>query len=43
MITDTAYYRNPNYHTPRDTPDTLDYPAMAQLVKSLALFLKGAK
>ncbi len=39
MITDTAYYRNPNYHTSRDTPDTLDYSAMAQLVKSLASFL----
>ena len=32
MITDTAFYRNPNYHTPHDTPDTLDYPRMAQVV-----------
>jgi len=43
MITDTAYYRNPNYHTSRDTPETLDYQAMAQLVKSIALFLEGSK
>ena len=43
MITDTAYYRNPNYHTSRDTPHTLDYGAMAQLVKSLTLFLQGTK
>ena len=25
MITDTAFLRNPNYHTARDTADTLDY------------------
>jgi Zn-dependent M28 family amino/carboxypeptidase len=43
MITDTAYYRNPNYHASGDTPDTLDYATMAQLVKSLALFLEGAR
>ena len=32
MITDTAFIRNPNYHTPRDTADTLDYESMAQVV-----------
>jgi Zn-dependent M28 family amino/carboxypeptidase len=32
MITDTAFYRNPNYHTATDTPDTLDYTRMAQVV-----------
>lgn len=25
MITDTAFYRNPNYHEPSDTMETLDY------------------
>ena len=25
MWTDTAEFRNPNYHQPTDTPDTLDY------------------
>lgn len=32
MITDTAFIRNPNYHTPRDLPETLDYASMAQVV-----------
>lgn len=32
MITDTAMYRNPNYHSPTDTADTLDYKKMAQVV-----------
>lgn len=32
MITDTAMYRNPNYHSPFDTPDTLDYTRMGQVV-----------
>ncbi|HEX5761471.1 MAG TPA: M28 family peptidase [Thermoanaerobaculia bacterium] len=35
MITDTAFYRNPHYHTARDTPDTLDYPRMAQVVDAV--------
>jgi hypothetical protein len=32
MITDTAFYRNPNYHQVTDTPDTLDYERMARVV-----------
>jgi Zn-dependent M28 family amino/carboxypeptidase len=32
MITDTAFYRNPRYHTESDTPDTLDYRRMAKVV-----------
>ena len=40
MITDTAFFRNPNYHTPKDTFDTLDYFFMAELVKSLLITLK---
>ena len=35
MITDTAYFRNRNYHGPGDTADTLDYAFMADLVRSL--------
>jgi len=35
MVTDTANFRNPNYHLPSDTPDTLDYGFMAQLVVGL--------
>jgi len=36
MITDTSFYRNPNYHTENDTPDTLDYERMAQVVRGVA-------
>ena len=35
MITDTAPYRNPFYHTPQDTPDKLDYDRMARVVHGL--------
>jgi Zn-dependent M28 family amino/carboxypeptidase len=35
MITDTAFYRNPNYHLPTDTLETLDYRRMAEVVKGL--------
>jgi Zn-dependent M28 family amino/carboxypeptidase len=35
MITDTAFYRNPRYHTENDTPDTLDYERMAGVVAGL--------
>ena len=37
MVTDTAFFRNPNYHTPRDRPETLDYRFMAELVLGLEL------
>ena len=40
MITDTAYLRNPNYHTERDLPETLDYRRMARLVWGLAGTIK---
>ena len=35
MISDTAFYRNPNYHTMHDTMDTLDYPRMAEVVRGV--------
>jgi Zn-dependent M28 family amino/carboxypeptidase len=35
MITDTAFYRNPNYHTFTDTPETLDYRRMAMVVQGV--------
>lgn len=34
MVTDTAYMRNPNYHTPRDTAEKLDYARMALVVQA---------
>ena len=39
MVTDTAFFRNPNYHLASDMIDTLDFTFMAQLVKSLELAL----
>lgn len=36
MVTDTAFYRYPHYHTPQDTPDRIDYARMAQVVEGLA-------
>jgi hypothetical protein len=35
MVTDTALFRNANYHTPTDTPDTLDYDRLARVVEGL--------
>lgn len=35
MVTDTALFRNPNYHEPTDTWDTLDYARMARVVQGL--------
>ncbi|MCX5806243.1 MAG: M28 family peptidase [Proteobacteria bacterium] len=35
MITDTAFYRNRNYHETTDTIDTLDFNKMAEVVKGL--------
>lgn len=40
MITDTAFFRNPNYHGPSDTAETLDYGRMAELVSGLYSALK---
>ncbi len=35
MVTDSAFYRNRNYHRPTDTADTLDYQRMAQVVRGV--------
>lgn len=40
MVTDTANWRNPNYHQPGDTPDTLDYARMARAVEGLEAVLR---
>ena len=40
MITDTAYYRNPNYHSETDTIDTLDFDKMSDLLKGLIRMAK---
>jgi hypothetical protein len=36
MWTDTSEFRNPHYHQPTDTPDTLDFEFMAEVGKLLA-------
>jgi hypothetical protein len=35
MITDTAFYRNRNYHTAHDTAEKLDYKRMAMVVEGV--------
>jgi len=35
MITDTAPYRDPNYHRDTDTPDRLDYASLARVTEGL--------
>lgn len=35
MITDTAFYRNPNYHTGGDTIETLDFRYLSALLEAL--------
>ena len=35
MITDTAFYRNKNYHQSTDTIETLDLPSMAKVIDSI--------
>jgi hypothetical protein len=41
MLTDTAFFRNPNYHLPSDTMQTLDFDYMAELVISLVSFFRS--
>ncbi len=40
MITDTSFYRNPNYHTVDDTFDTLDYQKMSYVVTGVLAYIK---
>lgn len=35
MVTDTAFFRNPHYHEPTDTPDKLDFLRLARVVRGL--------
>jgi aminopeptidase YwaD len=36
MVTDTSFFRNPHYHQPTDTPDTLDYLFLARVTLGVA-------
>ncbi|GAB1858585.1 hypothetical protein MHTCC0001_34240 [Flavobacteriaceae bacterium MHTCC 0001] len=43
MITDTAFYRNKNYHTKNDTVQTLDIDKMCAAIEQLYLSIKQVK
>ncbi|MEM8865935.1 MAG: M28 family metallopeptidase [Planctomycetota bacterium] len=36
MLTDTSFLRNPHYHLPTDTPETLDYERMTEVALGVA-------
>ena len=40
MLTDTAFFRNPHYHLPSDTMETLNVAYMAELVRNLVDFFR---
>lgn len=40
MMTDTAFYRYPYYHTPLDTPDRVDYARLAHVTRGLSETLR---
>jgi hypothetical protein len=40
MVTDTAPFRYPYYHTPSDIPDKLDFDKMARVVKGLEMVVE---
>ena len=41
MVTDTAPFRYPHYHTAEDTPDKIDYERTARVVVGLAQIASG--
>lgn len=43
MWTDTAEFRNPNYHQPTDTPDTLDYNFMSAVGDLIVEMIKSSR
>jgi hypothetical protein len=40
MITDTAPFRYPHYHSVADTPDKVDYASLARLITTLDLMVR---
>ena len=40
MLTDTALFRNPNYHKHTDTVENLDFQAMASITENLVSAIK---
>jgi len=43
MITNTAHYRNPNYHNKTDTMETLDISKMMKVIDAAALAIINLK
>jgi Zn-dependent M28 family amino/carboxypeptidase len=43
MITNTANFRNPNYHKKSDTMETLDIPKMMKVINAIVLAIKNLK
>jgi Zn-dependent M28 family amino/carboxypeptidase len=41
QITDSANFRNPHYHKPKDTADTLDYECLACIAESTLIMIIG--
>ena len=39
MVTDTALFRYPYYHTYEDTPDKIDYDRLARVVSGLQIVI----
>lgn len=40
QVTNTGNFRNPHYHRPSDTPDTLDYDTLARISAATALLVE---
>jgi len=40
MVTDTALYRNPYYHTAEDTPEKIDWDRTARVVRGLRIVIQ---
>jgi len=43
MVTDTAMFRNPNYHQPSDLPATLDYGRLGQVVDGIFAYIRAVE
>lgn len=41
MITDTAYFRNKNYHTPNDTIETINIEMLSYVVDIMVEAVRG--
>ena len=42
LVTDTGPFRNPHYHKPTDTPETVDVAKLARVVKGMEAVMRDA-